>query len=163
METRVEAARGRFDGPKVPQRPGRVLIVDDDPLVRETLRELLEGYGFEVVGEAANGAEAVRLAGERAPEVVLMDVRMPEMDGIRATAEIRGRHPQIQVVLLSAYDEEAFAREAEEIGALCYLVKGVGARLLCDVLASAVGTARGLVGRLQAGRAAVPLTAPPAS
>lgn len=162
MEARVETAGDQIDGPEVLPRPGRILIADDDPLVREALRELLEGYGFEVVGEAANGVEAVRLAGERAPEVVLMDVRMPEMDGIRATAEIRGRHPQTQVVMLSAYDDEAFSREAEEIGALCYLVKGVGAWLLCDVLTSAVGTARGLAGRLQAGRAAVPLTAPPA-
>ncbi|GIV00149.1 MAG: hypothetical protein KatS3mg014_1764 [Actinomycetota bacterium] len=99
---------------------------------------------------AATGVEAVRLADERAPEVVLMDVRMPEMDGIRATMEIRRVHPEIQIVMLSAYDEEGFEREAEQIGALCYLVKGIGGRLLRDVLASAVATARGVAARLTA-------------
>lgn len=142
---------------------GRVLIADDDPLVREALRDLLESYGFEVVGEAGDGLEAVRLAGERAPEVVLMDVRMPRMDGIQATREIRGRHPEIQVVMLSAYDEEGFEREAEEVGALCYLVKGVGARLLRDVLVSAVETARGVATRLASGGGGVPLVIRPAS
>lgn len=142
---------------------GRVLIADDDPLVCEALRELLESYGFEVVGEAGDGLEAVRLADERAPEVVLMDVRMPRMDGIQATREIRGRHPEIQVVMLSAYDEEGFEREAEEVGALCYLVKGVGARLLRDVLVSAVETARGVAARLASGGGGVPLVIRPAS
>ncbi len=161
MVQSAETRRGEVDGPEGPPGPGRVLIADDDQLVREALRELLEGYGFAVVGEAANGLEAVRLADQRAPEVVLMDVRMPEMDGIQATAEIRARHPEIQVVMLSAYDEEGFEREAESIGALCYLIKGVGARLLCDVLASAVETARGVARRLPADQRAAPLTVPP--
>lgn len=160
MVQSVEAPTGGIGEPGDPARPGRILIADDDQLVREALHELLDGYGFDVVGEAANGVEAVRLAGERAPEVVLMDVRMPEMDGIQATAEIRARHPEIQVVMLSAYDEEGFEREAESIGALCYLIKGVGARLLCDVLVSAVETARGVARRL-ADRGAAPLTLPP--
>jgi len=149
------------DALRVTEGSGRVLIADDDPLVREALRELLEGYGFEVVGEAGDGLEAVRLADERAPEVVLMDVRMPRMDGIQATGEIRRRHPEIQVVMLSAYDEEGFEREAEAIGALCYLIKGVGARLLRDVLVSAVGTARGVAARLAAGQGTAPLRVPP--
>lgn len=161
MVQSVEARRAEIGGSGDRRRPGRVLIADDDQLVREALRELLESYGFEVVGEAANGLEAVGLAGERAPEVVLMDVRMPEMDGIQATAEIRARHPEMQVVMLSAYDEEGFEREAESIGALCYLIKGVGARLLCDVLASAVETARGVARRLAADRGGAPLVIPP--
>jgi DNA-binding NarL/FixJ family response regulator len=148
---------GAADALRVAEGSGRVLIADDDPLVREALRELLDGYGFEIVGEAGDGSEAVRLADERAPEVVLMDVRMPGMDGIQATGEIRRRHPEIQVVMLSAYDEEGFEREAEEIGALCYLIKGVGARLLRDVLVSAVGTARGVAARIAAGQGAAPL------
>jgi DNA-binding NarL/FixJ family response regulator len=148
---------GAADALRVAEGSGRVLIADDDPLVREALRELLEGYGFEIVGEAGDGSEAVRLADERAPEVVLMDVRMPGMDGIQATGEIRRRHPEIQVVMLSAYDEEGFEREAEEVGALCYLIKGVGARLLRDVLISAVGTARGVAARIAAGQGAAPL------
>ncbi|GBC87440.1 Chemotaxis protein CheY [bacterium HR12] len=143
-------ARSRLRDPETSGSLGRVLLADDDPLVREALRDLLEDYGFDVVGEAGTGVEAVRLADERAPEVVLMDVRMPEMDGIRATMEIRRVHPEIQIVMLSAYDEEGFEREAEQIGALCYLVKGVGGRLLRDVLTSAVATARGVAARLTA-------------
>lgn len=123
---------------------GRVLVADDDGLVREAVRELLEDYGFDVVAEAEDGSHAVRLADELRPDVVLMDMRMPVMDGIAATAEIRGRCPDVQVVMLSAYDDPGFQRGAEEAGALCYVVKGVGGGLLRDVLRSAVDTARGL-------------------
>lgn len=151
MVTNSVDLASEVEGPQAPGAAGRVLLADDDPLVREALRDLLEGYGFEVVGEAGSGLEAVRLADERAPEVVLMDVRMPEMDGIRATGEIRRAHPEIQVVMLSAYDEAGFEREAEQIGALCYLIKGVGGRLLRDVLVSAVATARGVAARLASG------------
>ncbi len=153
MVTHADDLRHGLDEPGGPGATGRVLIADDDPLVREALRELLEGYGFEVVGEAGTGAEAVRLVDEGAPEVVLMDVRMPEMDGLEATAAIRRAHPEVQVVMLSAYDEEGFERDAQEIGALCYLIKGVGAQLLRDVLVSAVATARGVAARLAAGPA----------
>ncbi len=153
MVTHADDLRHDLGEPGGPGAAGRVLIADDDPLVREALRELLEGYDFEVVGEAGTGVEAVRLADERAPEVVLMDVRMPEMDGLEATAAIRRAHPEVQVVMLSAYDEEGFERDAQEIGALCYLIKGVGAQLLRDVLVSAVATARGVAARLATGPA----------
>lgn len=129
---------------------GRVLVADDEDLVREAVRELLEAYGFDIVGEAEDGSDAVRLADELRPDVVLMDMRMPVMDGIAATAEIRGKFPDVQVIMLSAYDDPGFQRGAEEAGALCYLVKGVGGGLLRDVLRSAVNTARGLAMRRSA-------------
>lgn len=135
---------------------GRVLVADDDGLVREAVRELLEDYGFDIVGEAEDGSVAVRLADELLPDVVLMDMRMPVMDGIEATAEIRGRQPNVQVVMLSAYDDEGFKQDAERAGALCYLVKGMGGGLIRDVLRSAVDTARGLALRGMAAEASGP-------
>ena len=80
----------------------RVVVVDDHPVVREGLRMMLEemAEGFELVGEATNGETAVRLAGEMQPDVVLMDVRMPRLDGIAATRAIIERWPKIRVVIL---------------------------------------------------------------
>ena len=135
---------------------GRVLVADDDGLVREAVRDLLEDYGFDIVGEAEDGSAAVRLVDELLPDVVLMDMRMPVMDGIEATAEIRGRQPSVQVVMLSAYDDEGFKLDAEQAGALCYLVKGTGGRLMRDVIRSAVDTARGLALRRVAAEGATP-------
>lgn len=127
---------------------GRIVVADDDELVRESLVELLEEVGFEVVDEAADGAQAVERVTRSEPDVVLMDMRMPVMDGLQATREIRTRLPWVQVIMLSAYDDPGFMRSAEEAGALCYIVKGTGVELLRDVLTSAVKTARGLAVRV---------------
>jgi len=102
----------------------RILIVDDDPLVRDAIQELLEGMGFAVVGAVEDGFRAVETAGIVEPDVVLMDVRMPGMDGLEATRRIRLLHPEVQVVLLSAYDDLTFRTVAREAGARTYLVKG---------------------------------------
>lgn len=123
MVERLESAGGQIDGPKVPPRPGRVLIADDDPLVRETLRELLDGYGFEVVGEAATGVEAVRLAGERGPEVILMDVIAVRKGGrgeARPPLAWRGR-------LRARHHPAAVGRPVEAAVGAVGLVEGPGA------------------------------------
>jgi DNA-binding NarL/FixJ family response regulator len=102
----------------------RVLIADDQRVVREGLATIVGSLpGIEVIGLAADGAEAILLAGEHRPDVVLMDLRMPETDGIQATATIRSRHPATQVVVLTTYADDASIVEALSAGATGYLTK----------------------------------------
>ena len=102
----------------------RILIADDHPVVRDGLRGMLAGEAdLEVVGEAASGVEAVRLTERERPDVVLMDVQMPEMDGATATAEIAARFPETRVLVLTTYDADADILRAVEAGATGYLLK----------------------------------------
>ena len=101
----------------------RVLIADDQALFREGLRKVLETNGFEVVGEAADGEDAVRLATERAPDVVLMDLRMPVVDGVAATRRIAQLPRAPRVVALTTFDDDASVFDALRAGALGYLLK----------------------------------------
>jgi two-component system invasion response regulator UvrY len=102
----------------------RLLVVDDHPMLRAALADLLVQAGFEVAGEAADGADAVAMAKELEPDVVLMDLRMPVMGGLDATRLIKDARPNIQVVLLSAFESPALEQQAEEAGCFAYLVKG---------------------------------------
>jgi DNA-binding NarL/FixJ family response regulator len=102
----------------------RVLIADDHPVVRAGLRDMLSIQpDFEVVAEAVNGAEAVTLATRFQPHVVLMDLRMPEMDGVSAIAQIKAQHRDIQILVLTTYDSDSDILPAVEIGATGYLLK----------------------------------------
>ena len=101
----------------------RVLLVDDHRLVREGLRRTLEEAGFEVVGEADNGAEALELAERLRPHVVLMDVSMPVMDGITATRRMRTRAPDARVVVLTMHADTDLVDKARAAGAAGYLLK----------------------------------------
>jgi DNA-binding NarL/FixJ family response regulator len=102
----------------------RVLIADDHPMVRSGLRQMLETTDdMDVVGEAVTGTDAVRAAGRLGPDVVLMDLRMPELDGVAATAEIRRRHPDIHVLVVTTYDTDADIFAAIDAGARGYLLK----------------------------------------
>jgi DNA-binding NarL/FixJ family response regulator len=104
----------------------RVLIADDHPVVRSGIRGMLTSDpGFEVVGEAENGTDAVSLTLRERPDVVLMDLRMPDLDGASATAEIRARRPQTQILVLTTYDTDADIVRAIEAGAIGYLLKDV--------------------------------------
>ena len=107
------------DDPRV-----RVLLVDDQVLVRTGLRTILEDSGgIEVVGEAADGAEAVELAASLAPDVVLMDVRMPRVDGIAATKQIRGRPDAPRVLMLTTFDLDEYVYAGLRAGASGFLLK----------------------------------------
>jgi DNA-binding NarL/FixJ family response regulator len=124
------------------RRPIRLVLAEDDQDLRRSLRELIGDIGFDVCGEARDGLEAIAAVKALSPDVVLMDIRMPRMDGLRATREIRGRYPAVQVVILSAYDDPGLQRDAVEVGAASYLVKGCSARLMKKVLVAAVEAAR---------------------
>lgn len=104
--------------------PIRVLLADDHSLVRKGFRRMLEDDpAIEVVGEAANGPEAIELAVSLRPDVVVMDLAMPELDGIQATTQIRQKLPAASVLILSMYSEETYIRNAMSAGASGYLLK----------------------------------------
>lgn len=111
----------------------RVLLADDHQLLRQALRRGLEDAGFEVVAEANDGAEAVRLAAEVTPDVVVMDVTMPVLDGVEATRRLHAAHPELPVVVLTMHDEHALRRDAIEAGAAGFLTKDTSMQ---DVLAT---------------------------
>jgi DNA-binding NarL/FixJ family response regulator len=112
----------------------RIVIADDHALFRDSLRSLLEAHGLEVVGEARNGREAVELARRLTPDVVLMDLGMPEMDGLAATRLICADQPQVKVVILTASDEDAKLFEAIKSGAQGYLLKNLEAKEFFSIL-----------------------------
>src|SRR5918996_3958839 len=104
----------------------RGVIADDHPVVRSGIRGMFASDpGFDVVGEGGDGAEAVALTTRELPDVVLMDLRMPALDGASATAEIKARRPQTQILVLTTYDTDADIVRAIEAGAIGYLLKDV--------------------------------------
>lgn len=102
----------------------RILLADDQTLLRQGLAVILNSEeDLTVVGEAANGLEAVELARKLAPDVVLMDVQMPVMDGVEATARIHGLLPRCRVIILTTFDHEPYVRDSLRSGAVGYLLK----------------------------------------
>jgi RNA polymerase sigma factor (sigma-70 family) len=113
----------------------RALIVDDYPVVREGLRTMLStDRTVQVVGEASDGAEAVAMVAEKKPNVVLMDIRMPNMDGIEATRQIKDKYPSTAVIVLTTYDSDAHVIDAVRAGASGYLLKDVSRELLLHTI-----------------------------
>ena len=113
----------------------RVLIADDQRLVRAGLRMLCESAeGIEVVGEAADGAQAVRLAAELAPDVILMDLRMPGVDGITATRQVVSGHPESKILIITTFDDDDHLYPALAAGAAGFLVKDTGPADLVDAI-----------------------------
>jgi NarL family two-component system response regulator YdfI len=116
----------------------RVLIADDHMVVRAGLRAILDAApDLLPVGEAGDGAEAVRLAGETAPDVVLMDLRMPGVDGIQAIQQIKARYPQVQIVILTTYDDDQYIVRGLRAGARGYLLKDTARNVLFDTIRAA--------------------------
>ncbi len=101
----------------------RLLLADDHTMVRQTMRRSMEAEGFEIVGEAGDGEEAVRLVEELRPDVVLMDVSMPVLDGLEATRLVRERAAGVQVVVLTMHADRDVVRRALRAGAVGYLTK----------------------------------------
>ena len=100
----------------------RILIAEDETIIRLDLRELLEGAGFEVCAEAKDGIEAVELAGSEEPDLAILDVKMPRLDGIEAARRILDERP-IPIVVVTAYGERELVARAVEAGVFGYLVK----------------------------------------
>jgi len=106
----------------------RVLLADDHTLFRNGIRALLEDeQDFVIVGDAEDGREAVRLAGQLKPHVVLMDIAMPLLNGLEATRQIKREHPEINVLVLTMYDHEEYFREMLQVGASGYIIKRAAA------------------------------------
>ncbi|MCA9987598.1 MAG: response regulator transcription factor [Anaerolineales bacterium] len=117
--------------------PIRVLIVDDQKLMRAGLRTLLElENDIEVVGEAENGVAGLSQFEAIRPDVVLMDIRMPQMDGVEATGKLMAQHPAARILILTTFDDDEYVFRALEAGALGYMLKDVSG----DELATAVRT-----------------------
>jgi NarL family two-component system response regulator LiaR len=120
------------------QVPIRVLIVDDHDMVRSGLIVFLDAFDdLELVGEAADGTEAVRLCADTHPSVVLMDLVMPQMDGIAATRAIREAYPSVQVVALTSFSDQDLVHRALQAGAVGYVLKNAP----IDELANAIRAA----------------------
>lgn len=116
----------------------RVLVVDDESLIRMDLRDILGSRGHTVVGEGTNGAEAIQLCQSLRPDIVLMDVKMPTLDGIEAARQIR--HQRLApVVLLTAYSQEDLIQKASESGVYGYLIKPLREQDLDPALQMAIG------------------------
>lgn len=113
----------------------RVLVVDDHQMVREGLRLLLEHEpDLELVGEATDGQQAVAMAGELRPQVVVMDIGLPVMDGIEATRHIRETHPEIAVIALTAHADNHLVKAMRDLGVCDYILKDMAFELLGDAI-----------------------------
>jgi two-component system response regulator DegU len=117
----------------------RLMLADDHRMLREGLRRSMIDQGFDVVGEARDGEEAVRLAEELHPEVILMDVTMPEIDGVEATRQIRASHPDIKIVMLTMHADQDVLTSAIRAGASGYLVKDCSTEEIASAVRMAAG------------------------
>ena len=117
----------------------RVLLADDHQLLRQAIRRALEDAGMSVVAEAGDGGEAVRLAGELRPDVVVMDVSMPVLDGVEATRRIHDDLPELPIVILTMHGDEALRRDAVNAGAAGFITKDVSMQEVVATITSAAG------------------------
>lgn len=112
----------------------RLLLADDHPIVREGLTRVLTEQGFSIVGEAADGYEAVSLALEHRPDVIVMDIGMPELDGLEATRRILAERPSARILILTTHDDETMVEAARSAGARAYVVKRATVRQISDAV-----------------------------
>ena len=121
--------------------PARVVIAEDEAIVRLDLKEILVSAGYDVVGETGRGDEAVTLVEEHQPDLAILDIKMPGMDGMRAAREITSRH-QVAVLLLTAFSQRDLIEEARDAGVSAYLVKPFQPRELLPAIADVLARAR---------------------
>jgi two-component system, response regulator PdtaR len=119
----------------------RVVIAEDEAIIRLDLKEILTSAGYEVVGETGRGDEAVSLVEEHKPDLAILDIKMPGMDGLRAAREITSRH-QVAVLLLTAFSQRDLIEEARDAGVAAYLVKPFQSRELLPAIADVLSRAR---------------------
>ncbi len=112
----------------------RLLIADDHEVVRCGLKSVLEGTEIEVIGEACTGEETVRMTDELRPDVVLLDIRIADGDGLKTLGRIKLDHPELPVLIFSAYDNPTYVARAVALGAVGYLLKGLGRDALLDAI-----------------------------
>jgi DNA-binding NarL/FixJ family response regulator len=128
----------------------KVLVADDHEVVRSGLASMLAGSDIEVVGEASNGAEAIKMAIKHKPDIVLLDIRMPDTDGLEALDKIHRELPKTHVVVLSTYDNPTYVARAVALGASDYVLKGTSRKeLISTILATAQGNAPSANGELR--------------
>jgi len=137
-----------FDAHESP-RPLRVLVAEDETIIRLDLRAMLERHGLLVVAEARNGLEAVELASQERPDVALLDLRMPELDGIEAARRIYAERP-LPIVMLTAFSDRRNVENAIEAGVFTYLVKPFRETDVVPAVRAAVARHRELVAALRA-------------
>ena len=118
---------------------GKVLIVDDAAFMRMMVKDILSKNGFEVVGEAANGLQAIELYKKERPDVVTMDITMPEMDGIEAVKEIKKIDPNARVVMCSAMGQQSMVMDAIKAGAKDFIVKPFQADRVIEAIQKVLG------------------------
>jgi DNA-binding NarL/FixJ family response regulator len=128
--------------PNVGTAGARVVVADDSETIREAVRVVLSSSGALIVGEAGDGAAAVELADELAPDVVVLDLCMPVLDGLAALERIRAEHPETQVVVLSVHEDAESIRRSVRAGATEHVVKGTGAAELRAAVSRAAAIAR---------------------
>src|SRR5262245_14959511 len=115
----------------------RILVIDDHEVVRQGLRSVLNGTDIKVVGEASSGDAAVRLTAKHNPDVVLLDIRMREGDGLTALGRIKIDRPKIPVLIFSGFDNPAYVARAVALGASGFVIKGLGKEKLIDAIRKA--------------------------
>jgi two-component system, response regulator PdtaR len=120
---------------------GRVVIAEDEAIIRLDLKEILTSAGYDVVGECGRGDEAVRLVEEHKPDLAILDIKMPGLDGVRAAREITSRE-QVAVILLTAFSQRDLIEEARDAGVAAYLVKPFQPRELLPAVAEVLAKAR---------------------
>ncbi len=117
----------------------KVLIVDDAAFMRMMLRDILEKNGFEIVGEASNGIKAVELYKKEKPEVVTMDITMPDMDGIEAVKQIKAFDPNSKIIMCSAMGQQSMVMDAIRAGARDFIVKPFQADRVIEAITKVIG------------------------
>jgi DNA-binding NarL/FixJ family response regulator len=115
----------------------RVLIADDHEILRSGLKAIFEGTDIKVVAEASNGKDALRLIGEKGVDVVILDVRMPDVDGLNVLGRLKLDHPQMPVLMLSTYDNPTYVARAVALGAAGYLLKGADGDAIVEAIRKA--------------------------
>jgi response regulator NasT len=128
-------------GQEADAAPARVVIAEDEAIVRLDLKEILVSAGYDVVGETGRGDEAVTLVQEHRPDLAILDIKMPGMDGLRAAREITSRH-QVAVLLLTAFSQRDLIEEARDSGVSAYLVKPFQPRELLPAVSEVLSKAR---------------------